>query len=184
MNGQQMLKRDFVGDLTPREGRTKKATALAAQKAAKSPLTLVTLGAASLIAFACQMVAPLVAVPVIFGVLVLVGVRSASTRAKAEDAARTGPIELPDLIWYADAGAQSAIRQHATPGVLELHERPQATRGQKLLLRSEAVNALLGVDHEDPLRLVDAVDRADVDARQVFDVDAVLGDDVRHGGVL
>jgi len=111
MNGQQMLKRDFVGDLTPREGRTKKATALAAQKAAKSPVTLATLGAASLIAFACQMVAPLVAVPVIFGVLFLVGVRSARTWARAEHAARTGPIELPDLIWYADAGAQSAIRR-------------------------------------------------------------------------
>jgi hypothetical protein len=27
---------------------------------------------------------------------------------------------------------------------------------------------------------VDAVDRADVDARAVFDVDAGLGDDVRH----
>jgi hypothetical protein len=27
---------------------------------------------------------------------------------------------------------------------------------------------------------VDAVDRADVDAREVFDVDARLGDDVRH----
>ena len=111
MNGQQMLKRDFVGDLTPREGRTKKATALAAQKAAKNPATLATLGAASLLAFACQMVAPLVAVPVIFGVLFLVGVRSARTWAKADHAARTDPIELPDLIWYSDAAAQAAIRR-------------------------------------------------------------------------
>jgi hypothetical protein len=37
MNGQQMLKRDFVGDLTPREGKTRRATALAAQQAARSP---------------------------------------------------------------------------------------------------------------------------------------------------
>jgi hypothetical protein len=29
---------------------------------------------------------------------------------------------------------------------------------------------------------VDAVDRADVNAREIFDVDAGLGDDVRHGG--
>jgi hypothetical protein len=29
---------------------------------------------------------------------------------------------------------------------------------------------------------VDAVDRADVHARAIFDVDAGLGDDVRHGG--
>ena len=74
-------------------------------------MTLATLGAASLIAFACQMVAPLVAVPVIFGVLFLVGVRSARTWAKADQAARTDPIELPDLIWYSDAGAQAAIRR-------------------------------------------------------------------------
>ena len=43
-----------------------------------------------------------------------------------------------------------------------------------------AVDALLRVDDQDPLELVDAVDRADVDAREVFDVDAGLGDDVRH----
>jgi hypothetical protein len=29
---------------------------------------------------------------------------------------------------------------------------------------------------------MDAVDRADVDAREVFDVDAGLGDDVRQDG--
>jgi hypothetical protein len=69
MNGQQMLKRDFVGDLTPREGRVRRAATMAAQQAAKNPVTLATLGAASLIALACQLVAPLVAVPVIFGVL-------------------------------------------------------------------------------------------------------------------
>src|SRR5712691_4088226 len=43
-----------------------------------------------------------------------------------------------------------------------------------------AVDALLGVDDEDAVRLVDAVDGADVDARAVFDVDAGLRDDVRH----
>ena len=79
MNGQQMLKRDFVGDLTPREARTRRATSLAARQAAKNPATLVTLGAASLIALACQLVAPLVAVPVIFGVLFLVRLRSRRT---------------------------------------------------------------------------------------------------------
>jgi hypothetical protein len=31
---------------------------------------------------------------------------------------------------------------------------------------------------------VDAVDGADVDARAVFDVDAGLGDDVGHAGLL
>jgi hypothetical protein len=111
MNGQQMLKRDFVGDLTPREGRTRKATALAAQQAVRSPVTLATIGAASLIAFACSMVAPLVAVPVIFGVLFLARLRSGQTWNTAERAARESPIELPDLIWYSDVGAQAAIRR-------------------------------------------------------------------------
>jgi len=55
MNGQLMLKRDFVGDLTPREGRTRRATALAAKEAAGSPVTLVTLGAASLMVDWCSM---------------------------------------------------------------------------------------------------------------------------------
>ena len=43
-----------------------------------------------------------------------------------------------------------------------------------------AIDALLRIDDQDPLELVDAVDRADIDARAVFDVDAGLGDDVRH----
>src|SRR5262245_33622251 len=111
MNGQQMLKRDFVGDLTPREGRTRKAATLAAQQAVKSPVTLATLGAASLIALACQLAVPLVAVPVIFGVLFLARLRSGRTRAAAERTAREGPIDLPDLIWYSDVGAQAAIRR-------------------------------------------------------------------------
>lgn len=111
MNGQQMLKRDFVGDLTPREGRTRKASVLAAKQAAGNPFTLVTLGAASLVALACQLVAPLVAVPVIFGVLFLVRLRNGRTWSAAERSARNSPIELPDLIWYADVGAQAAIRR-------------------------------------------------------------------------
>jgi len=51
-------------------------------------------------------------------------------------------------------------------------------------LAGTAVDALLGVDHEHPAGLVDAVHGADVDARLVLDVDAGLGDDVRHGGLL
>src|SRR5207302_6137545 len=43
-----------------------------------------------------------------------------------------------------------------------------------------AVDALLRIDHQDPVRLVNAVDGAHVDAREVFDVDAGLGDDVGH----
>src|SRR4029078_13493669 len=116
MNGQLMLKRDFVGDLTPREGRTRRATALAAKEAAGSPVTLVTLGAASLMALACSLVAPLAAVPVIFGVLFLVRLRSGRTWMAAERSARNNPIELPDLIWYSDVGAQAAIRRLSQAG--------------------------------------------------------------------
>src|SRR5581483_317151 len=50
-----------------------------------------------------------------------------------------------------------------------------------LRLAGAAVDALLRVDDEDPIRLVDAVHRADVHAGFVFDVDAGFGDDVRHG---
>src|SRR4029079_15877814 len=49
-----------------------------------------------------------------------------------------------------------------------------------LRLTCPAVDALLRIDDQDPLELVDAVDRADIDARAVLDVDTGLGDDVRH----
>ena len=76
-------------------------------------------------------------------------------------------------------------------GVVDLHERlpllRQGVLGEDRLdrafrLAGAAVDALLGVDDEDPLVLVDAVDGTDVHARAVFDVDAGLSDDVRHDG--
>jgi hypothetical protein len=63
---------------------------------------------------------------------------------------------------------------------LELLERARPVGREELLGRSEAVNALLGIDDQDPLELVDAVNRANVHTRAVFDVDAGLGDDVGH----
>ena len=81
-----------------------------------------------------------------------------------------------------DRRPEPGVGQDAARLVFELRERPQAVRRKELLRRGEAVDALLGVDDEDPLEHVDAVDRADVDAREVFDVDARLGDDVRHAG--
>src|SRR5581483_4380392 len=75
-------------------------------------------------------------------------------------------------------------------GVVDQHERLPLV-GQRVLredrldralrLAGPAVDALLRVDDEDAVRLVDAVDRAHVDARAVFDVDARFRDDVRHG---
>src|SRR3954471_7302883 len=51
-------------------------------------------------------------------------------------------------------------------------------------LAGAAVHALVGVDVEHPVALVDAVHRTLVDARLVEDVDAGLGDAVGHGGSL
>ena len=125
MNGQQMLKRDFVGDLTPREGRTRRATSLAAKHAAGSPVTLVTIGAASLVALACQLVAPLVAVPVIFGVLFLARLRNGRTWTVAERNARTEPdrASRSDLVRGCGcAGGDPAPR----PGAAHAGERGRA----------------------------------------------------------
>src|SRR5688572_9295319 len=57
-------------------------------------------------------------------------------------------------------------------------------RGHRALrFARSAVDALVGVDevHRVIVGRVDAVDRADVDARRVLDADAGLGDDVGHG---
>jgi hypothetical protein len=43
-----------------------------------------------------------------------------------------------------------------------------------------AVDALFRVDDEDPVRFVDAVDRADVQAGEILNVDAGVGDDECH----
>ena len=51
-------------------------------------------------------------------------------------------------------------------------------------LAGAAVDALVGVDVEHPLALVDAVDGALLDARLVQHVDARLGDDVGHRRLL
>ena len=83
-----------------------------------------------------------------------------------------------------NCGFKAAVGQDVARLILQLRERPNAPRGNEPLRGGEAVDALLGIDDEDPVGLVDAVDRADVDARAVFDVDARLGDDVRHVRLL
>src|SRR2546421_8147916 len=76
-------------------------------------------------------------------------------------------------------------------GVVDLHERfpliRQRVLGENRLDRTlrfarTAIYAFLWVDDEDSLKLMNAIDRADINAREVFDVDAGLSDDVRHGG--
>src|SRR4029450_5735353 len=74
-------------------------------------------------------------------------------------------------------------------GVVDLDERRPLLRervfGEDRLDRAfrlarTAVDALFRINDQEPIELVDAVDRTDVDAGTVFDVDAGLGDDVGH----
>src|SRR6266513_6102448 len=76
-----------------------------------------------------------------------------------------------------------------TVGVVDLDEVVPLIRqrilGENRLDRAfrfacPAIYALLRINDQDPLELVDAVDGADIDAREVFDVDAGLGDYVCH----
>src|SRR5512143_3924784 len=53
-------------------------------------------------------------------------------------------------------------------------------RHRTLRLARPAVDALVGMDVELVLCLVDAVPRTDIHTGAVFDVDAGLGDDIRH----
>src|SRR4051794_30416342 len=77
---------------------------------------------------------------------------------------------------------EPVVGQHLYRLVLELGEAAEPVAREELLVSRKAVDAFFRVDDQDPLELVDAVDGTDVDAREVFDVDAGLGDDVRHGG--
>ena len=52
--------------------------------------------------------------------------------------------------------------------------------GRALRLAQGAVDALLGIDHEDVRAFVETVDRAHLDAVGVLALDAVLGDDEGH----
>src|SRR4029453_10284875 len=65
-------------------------------------------------------------------------------------------------------------------GVVLVEDRLDGADG----LAGAAVHALVGVDVEHPLALVDAVDRALLDARLVEQVDARLRDDVGHRTLL
>ena len=51
-------------------------------------------------------------------------------------------------------------------------------------LAHAAIDALIGMDDEHVLALVEAVDRADLHAIHVLALDAVVGDDEGHGKLL
>src|SRR5205814_972152 len=76
-----------------------------------------------------------------------------------------------------------------TVRVVDLHERlpliGKRVLGEDRLDRAfrfagAAIYTFLWIDHQDALGLVNAVDGAHVDARKILNVDARLGDDVRH----
>src|SRR5262249_35112467 len=92
-----------------------------------------------------------------------------------------GRVLVDELVDHARVGA----------GIVDLHDRlpfvPERVLREDRLDRAlrfarPAVDTFLRVDDQHPPELVDAVDRADVHAGLVFDVDAGLGDDVRHAG--
>src|SRR5947207_10957019 len=79
-----------------------------------------------------------------------------------------------------------------TVRVVDLHERlpligervfREDRLDRTLRFAGTAIDALLRINHEDAVRLMNAVDRADIDTGKVLDVDARLGDDVRHSAV-
>lgn len=81
----------------------------------------------------------------------------------------------------------------ARMGVVDGDER-LPTPGQRLLRKDgfhrtfrragAAVDAFVGLNHEQPFDLIDAVDRAYLHARRVLQIEARLGDDVRHDAML
>src|SRR3954468_22463826 len=85
--------------------------------------------------------------------------------------------ELVDDIHAVAVGVVDA--DEGLPFVGERVLREDRLDGAFRLARA-AVDALFGVNDEDSICLVDAVDGAHVNARSVFDVDAGFGDDVRH----
>src|SRR2546423_9986958 len=94
-----------------------------------------------------------------------------------------GQLELDERLAaepFHDSGSEAVVGQHSARLTFELREGADALARQELLGGRETIDALLRVNDQDPLELVDTVDRADIDAGEVFDVDAWLADDVGH----
>src|SRR3954452_24849708 len=116
----------------------------------------------------------------------------------------TTPVEYPVSRWLFQRRVLDVVLRGVRVGqlihdiealavrVVDLHERlpligkrvfREDRLDRALRLARATIDALLRVDHEDAVRLMDAIDWPDVDTGQIFDVDAGLGDDVRHRGV-
>lgn len=118
MNGFEMLKRDFGGDLSRRERRSRIATNLALKETATSPIViavaLVSLALAGPLHLSALLLVPTFAVALTFRL------KRRSKRiarlAEAHEDAET--ISIPEVVWYSDPGAKEAIRRLA-----EAHQR-------------------------------------------------------------
>jgi hypothetical protein len=111
MNGNELLKRDFLGDLTPREGRCRKAALLAVKETVKSPLPLAALAVGLLSATFLPLSVPLALVAFAYATAFFGRFHRQRRQIDAQPADPSTRISLPDLIWYSDPAAQAAIRR-------------------------------------------------------------------------
>src|SRR4051794_26003368 len=93
-----------------------------------------------------------------------------------------GGVRVRQLIHDIEALAVRVVDFHERLPLIGKRVFGENRLDRALRLARAAIDALLGIDHEDAVRLMDAVDGTDVDTGQVFDVNAGLGDDVRHRG--
>src|SRR5205823_14761053 len=91
-----------------------------------------------------------------------------------------GRVRVDELVHLVDPVAVRIVDRHERLPLIRERVLREDRLGRTLRFARTAVDALLRIDHEDAIRLMNAVDGTHVDARQVFDVDARLGDDVRH----
>ena len=89
-------------------------------------------------------------------------------------------VGLDELVHRGDAAVERVVDLHERLPVVRDRVLRQDRLDRALGLAGAAVDALLRVDHEHAVGLVDAVDGADALARDVLHVDAGFADDVRH----
>ena len=109
MNGYEMIRREFDGDLSPREHRSRIAAELALKAAAKSPIVAAAAVAAAALAGALHLGLLLLAPALAFALTFVLKLRSKriARLADAHDDAKS--ISVPEQVWYSDPGAKEAI---------------------------------------------------------------------------
>jgi hypothetical protein len=113
MNGFELLKRDFAGDLSRREHRSRIAAKLAVTETAKSPIVaavaVFSLTLASTSHFGLLLLAPTLAFALTYWLKRRC--ERIARLAEAHDDAKA--ISIPEAVWYSDPGAKQAIRRLA-----------------------------------------------------------------------